>query len=619
MSMRNKNEKQNEVKHTKNDVKEKGVLDNGTVRLMETVVCDCISEERDRLYLGPERLVRTYAITTLPQQVQIGFFNEILATVNNATISVYVEPLDNGTVIRELTSIIVKMKSNVKDRGEPDYALLQAIKDVDDLREAIQTGRDKMFYIQILINIFASDENELRNRCEEFEKLCARKGIKPFALVFEQKDSFITSLPIMNLKVVNYVRNVTTGGLICMTPTGNTRLMHNSGIFLGYNMLTGSLVFYDHFNMQTLTNPHMFVCGTSGAGKSVTLKLIAARSAAVGRHVIILDPEREYEKLVNMLGGQYIDIKAGEKTGINPFEIEVESDESGHLTIDLYSKVSEIKSLISTFVEQFGERKLTPEELSILDKSILELYAERGITTSPDSLYENVQVQDGRVIIGKVKKRLPTLSDLKKKLYQHETTKKLAQTIEILTGNQSLAIFDCETTIDLKSRIIGFNLKNFEKDPYLKFFAIVNIMAWIWNKYANYKVRNVQKTFICDESWMFAKYAPAVEFLENLARRGRKYGISMILATQQAQDFLRTESGQNVMAQCNTKFFLKQEPTIVNELAEYFKLSEACARFMYTFGKGEGILFNGNELALIKIVPFDFEWDVVRTDVAVTI
>jgi conjugal transfer ATP-binding protein TraC len=593
----------------------KDIFDN-VDGISDLLMPDSLIEREDHMYLGYNRYSRTYTIS-YPRLMFLGFLNEFFS-LGSVDISTYIENIPDGYVIKSLTNKITVMQSNINiqlNKGNiVDYGEQQAVADLEALREAIQTNKDRMSNARTLITVWGRNPQDLDDRCGLFEDICARKSVKARVLVCDQKKAFISSLPYMNMKLESEMRNVTTGAIACLVPVGNTELYHPKGSYFGENVFTKSDIYYDNFiGPPHLTNPHMFISGIAGAGKSVTLKCLSARLAAAGQWVVILDPENEYEKLIKMLGGQYITIKAGEKSGINPFELEVETDDKGHRTVDIYGKLSELREMLSLFCEKFRGNGLIGYELTAVEEIIKKLYSERGITKDADSLYKEVSTQqDGKFYTGKVKKELPTLNDLRLELSQSETTKELAELLKIITRDGSLSMFDCQTSIDLNKKIIGINLKHLT-DEFMKFFATVNLLSWLWAKFGNYKYKDILKSVVVDEGWLFARYEHSVRYLEEISRRGRKYKISLKIASQMISEFLQSESGKAIIHMCATKFIMKQDPSIADEVAEFFKLSSSCTSMISSFPSGYGLLKTETETVVTRIEVNDFELPYVTT------
>ena len=599
-------------------VVDSNLFKNGCIDTIDMILPDGYIENVDYSYLGVNNYVRSYGIKMFPQFMYVGFFNDILA-LGDVTISSYIENIPDGEIISQLTDKYAKLRSNVsmkEARGDVvDHAELEAVEDLDSLRKIIQTNKDRMFYTQVIINVHASSLKELDNKCELISDTCARKGIKPQVAVEMQKEAYITSLPLLKSEYIKNLKNMTTGAIACLIPVGNTGLFHRGGIYYGQmlNRTHSSVVYNTFAGPPFVTNPHVLIAGIAGGGKSVTEKLIVMRGAANGEYSIILDPEGEYEDTVNMLGGQYIILKPGVKSGINPMDLEIADDGAGRNIVDLYSKKAEIRELISVFLEKFRGNGLQGVEIIIVDEAVGELYTEREINIDSNSLFQEVKEEiDGNFHIGKVKKLMPTLSDLREKLIKDERTSEVAELMKLITGDGSLAMFDCQSTINLGNRVIGINFKNIA-DEFSKFFATVNTLSWIWTKFSNWKLKDLLKRVIVDEGWIFTKYKASVSFLEQIARRGRKYKISLVIASQMLNEFLGSDSGKAIIHQCATKIIMKQDPSIANEVAQFFRLSDSCIDYLSSFDPGQALLLNEQETVKMQFNVFDFELAYVRT------
>lgn len=594
-----------------------------TISLLDLLSPDAFQEGKDFIYLGPKRYARTYIITGYPRNMYLGYLNELF-TLGDIDVSTYIENIPDGEVIARLTSKYSELTSNInlqlKKGYAIDYGMKLAAEDIDSLREGVQTNSERMFYAQPIITLWARTENELDTKSDLLEDICARKSLKIRCLVYEQTNGFVTSLPTLNIKMNKYFRNMTTGAVSCLIPVGNTELSHKKGILFGENLFTKSLVFYDNFiGAPTLTNPHTFVCGTSGAGKSVFLKVKGSRGAASGKWIVVIDPQEEYKKMVQELGGQYIVLKPGVKSGINPFELEVEQDEHGNKKIDLYGKRMQIVNMISIFAEKFRGKQLQGQEITAVDTVTSKLYADRDITQDADSLYiETDKELDDGFHTGRAKKHLPTLSELRDGLVEYNKEFKLKSLTELteimrmITGDGAMSIFDCESTVNFKNRVIAVCFKHLS-DDFTKFFATVNTLSWIWGKFSNWQLKDIKKEVIIDEGSLFAKYSRSLDFIELIARLGRKFHISLTLATQFIQDFLGTDSGKAIISLCATKVILKQEANVARQVVDFFGLSEQCKNFISTFVSGQAILLSEQDLVVMQVSPFDYEWKFART------
>ncbi|URZ05888.1 VirB4 family type IV secretion system protein [Clostridium felsineum] len=596
----------------------------GTINIMDLISPDGIVEGKDYIYLGPNRYARVYAVIGFPRNMTVGYLNELFQ-IGDIDITTYVENIPDSAVIRKLTGKYSQYMSNInlqlKHGYSMDYGMKLAAEDLDETRAQIQTNTERMFYVQPIVLLWGKNLNELEEKSEKFDTICARKSLVSKCLVGDQLKGFLTGVPNLNIEYTEGLRNMITGSVACLVPVGNTELCHKNGIFYGENMFTKSPIVYNEFiGAPTLTNPHTFVSGTTGAGKSVFLKLKAARSAAAGRWTVVLDPQEEYRPLIDKLGGQYIQLKPGVKSGINPFEIEVEEDENGKKKIDIYGKRSEIIEMISIFSEKFRNGSpLQGEEITAVDECTAKIYSDLGITEEPKSLYEEKTYEkEGKFYTGNIKKDLPTLSDLrnalieKNEIVKSEGVKELIEVMKMITGDGPMAMFDCRSTINFNSKIIAISYKHLT-DEFTKFYAMINSLSWIWTTFSNYKYKDIEKEVIVDEGHLFAKFERSLHFLELIARLGRKLKIALTLATQFMQDFIGSKETEAIIHLCGTKILLKQEEAIAKKVCEFLGLSARCRQLMTTFISGQAILLSEQELVLMHVKPFEFEWDMVKT------
>ena len=240
-----------------------------------------------------------------------------------------------------------------------------------------------------------------------------------------------------------------------------------------------------------------------------------------------------------MLGGKVIKIEQGRSSGINPFELE--PDIKGNIQfLNILDKVAEIRALLGTICQNYG-RQLTGTEITEIEIIVKQLYSEKGITTDINSLFEKNggKLENGKYVIGKIKKKMPTLSDFQRKLKQRGNCNELAELLVPFLRGNSLGIFDCESRVNSDAEIINFDMSEI-KDEFTKLYSSFVILTWVWQKYV-LKNRQKKKIIVCDEAWLFLKYKESADFLVNVARRGRKYNVPLFIGSQFIDEFLNCE------------------------------------------------------------------------------
>ncbi|RKO65690.1 VirB4 family type IV secretion system protein [Desulfofundulus salinus] len=603
-------------------------LDDGIPAVQDLFIPDGLEEEKDYLYLGPSRYCRIFAISKWPRDVYVGWLDEIFS-VGNVDLAVHVRPVPDRKVVNDLTGKVVSAQSQwivEKNRGSimrlPE--LENIIRDLETIREAIQCNRDRMFNVTVLIAVHGTNEEDLNARCDRVEDILARRATEVRALTFRQVEALKSILPAGNLCVHGRgtFRNLTLGGTATVLPVSSAVLSHPTGVFLGFTT-ANSPVFFDPFiGPPWLPNQHITVFGYPGSGKSVTLKVLCGRISLVGVRVIIFDLEGEYrEALKNLYDGEIIPVVAGVPAGMNPLEMEVERDpETKKEYININDKVADVRALVATIVRGFANRPLEPEEIAVLEEAVRELYAERGITSDPASLYEpgGKKLPEGGFAIGGVRKRMPMLSDLHAKLQEKPATEKLCLILKPFLRGNSLGMFDCETSKDLTAPVVVFDLSRI-RDDFTKLYAMFVVLTWAWHKFA---LRHTgKKMVVIDEAWMFVKWPDSAQFLETLARRGRKHDTGLVIASQYVEEFLAREEGRTVINGCATNILLGQNPTVVDQVVEVFKLPKGMGERLQTFTDGRCIIKTGGKnlqemggnIAEMQVSVLPYEMPFVRT------
>ncbi|KJS10665.1 MAG: hypothetical protein VR67_17425 [Peptococcaceae bacterium BRH_c8a] len=588
------------------------IFERNKLNVKDLFSSDALVEYDDRLSLGG-KWCRIYAIQGLPRKLTIGFLDEIFYRAGDVDLSVHMSPAPDKEVMRSLITIETKYRSQyMLDMKSDNISRLPeleaAIADYKSIRDLIQLNQDRLYFVTILISVHANTQDELHRRCESVEVVLARMNILSRILVFRQVDGLKAVMPTCKIKIDDYWRNLTTGAAACCMPASATAVGHPSGILLGFNTSTRSPIFIDRFAGERLiSNQHWFISGESGSGKSVTTRLATLRESAMGVRHVFVDPENEYVKMVRDMGGQVLRIVPGSFSGMNLLEIEpsIEENETGakREVVNIQDKISEVQSLIAAVIKQQTGQSLGSREIAALEECLRNDYLERDITTDPNSLY-----QDG------VKKMMPTLTSLQAKVAEKNDI--LADILKPMLKDGSMGMFDGQTTLKLSDApMISFGLKSISVD-FTRFFAMYTVLGWIWQKFAQKGGRAAKKSVLVDEAWMFMRYPEAAFYLEVLARRGRKHGCGLIVATQRFEEFASTAPGRSIIESCATVLTLRQEEHAADAAVQYFRLTGGCRDFLTNAKPGMGILRLSGAVTAVQVSPAPFEWPYVETNVS---
>ena len=268
----------------------------------------------------------------------------------------------------------------------------------------------------------------------------------------------------------------------------------------------------------------------------------------------------------------------------------------------------------------------------IIAETVAEEYAALGITSNPNSLYEQNSRDIVRgEILSKQKKKMPTIGSWYRRLqakakdnnnpdYQYHYSyllKVMKQYIREYDGQ--MAYFDGQSTFELLegAPFINLDISQLE-ERFARPLAQQILLSWIWEKFVKKnsedRKKATQKRVLVDEAWMLLPYPEAVDFLNKMARRARKRNVSLAIISQRFQDFYEKPEAQAVLTSSDTKLFLAQDKSEIQYLKEVFKLSEGEANFLVTCQRGEGLLKVGGDTAILKITPTRKEFEFVETN-----
>ena len=589
-----------------------------------------------------KRYARSFYVSTLPRMCTFPELFRDLYLFGDINTSVYIDPIPEASSQNELNRVINELETErivAIDRGKinRESDLTQKRFEAEQLRDEIAAGYNKLFNASIVSTLFTYNIDELDKLTKLLSTTMSKSLVEMKTAWGIQEEAFKSNLPLMDDKIKK-THTFDRRSLGTVFPFTTSEVGHPSGIPLGYNKQTGAPILFDNFH-SSLTNYNMVIFAKSGAGKSVTMKTLISRSSVLmGIESLALDAEGEYTIVAESLGGINVVLSPNSNTVINLFDIEpekVKNEITGKefTVINVENKVEDVTQALLT-MSRGSTRSTAVNEITkqIIAETVAEEYAAIGITSDPNSLYDN----DGDLIIGgnslaKRKKHMPTIGSWYKRIqvkaqqntnqdYQFHYSyllKVMKQYIREYNGQ--MAYFDGQSTFDLLdgAPFINLDISQLE-ERFARPLAQQILLSWIWEKYVKKnsedRGRAKKKRVIVDEAWMLLPFPEAVDFLNTMARRARKRNVSLAIISQRFQDFYEKPEAQAVLTSSDTKLFLAQDKSEINYLKEVFKLSEGEAGFLVTCTKGEGLLKVGSETAILKITPTQKEFEFVETN-----
>jgi type IV secretory pathway VirB4 component len=496
----------------------------------------------------------------------------------------FIYPTESKEVLDDLKRKIAQMQAtidaDIKAGKVVDPTVQVQLDDAMTLQAELAKGEERFFQFALYITIPADSKEELEDTTKEVDGALASLLIIGRSAVLEQEEGFKSTLPMFSDKLRVW-RNMDTTSLGMTFPFSTASLTRNEGILYGINQHDGSLIIFDRF---TLENANSVILGKSGGGKSFMVKLEALRLLMMGVEVIILDPENEYRRASESMGGEFVEFSASSPYKINPFELPPDSAEPD----ELQNKILDLHSLLRVMM---GD--LTPVQDAMLDRALVMVYQNRGITPDPSTF----------------KNPAPYLEDVYKVFLGMETTeaRELAQRLEKYVRGSAAGIFNQQSSFDIKNPFTVFGIRNLEEN--LRPVAMYVVLDYIWNSIRREKKRRV---LVVDEAWYLIKNKDSAAHLRNFAKRARKYGLGMTTITQDVEDFLSTEEGKAIITNSSLQIILKQSTAAIDKITETFYLTGGEKHFLLSAGVGEGLFFASQNHVGFRVIASDEERSLIE-------
>ena len=638
-----KNKKVQEEQIHNNEELDNDVFKRSTIKdLIAPSGIDVSNIDHLEIISNTKRYARSFFVSTLPRMCTFPELFRDMYLFGDINTSIYITPIKEEKSQNDLNRVINELETErivAADRGNinRESTISQKRLEAERLRDEIAAGFNKLFEATVVATLFTYNLDDLDRSTKMLASEMSKTMVGIKSAWGIQEEAFQTNLPLMNNKITKshtFDRN----SMGTVFPFTTSEIGHPSGVPLGFNKQTGTPILFDNFH-SSLTNYNMVIFAKSGAGKSVTMKTLVSRSSVLsGIESLALDAEGEYTIVAESLGGINVVLSPTSKTIINIFDIETETvkDEitgKDRVVLNVENKVEDVTQGLLTMAKG-STRSTEVNELTkqIIAETVAEEYAALGITSNPNSLYEqdNTAISRGE-ILSKKKKKMPTIGSWYRRLqakaqentnpdYQFHYSyllKVMKQYIREYDGQ--MAYFDGQSTFELLegAPFINLDISQLE-ERFARPLAQQILLSWIWEKFVKKnsedRKKASKKRVLVDEAWMLLPYPEAVDFLNKMARRARKRNVSLAIISQRFQDFYEKPEAQAVLTSSDTKLFLAQDKSEIQYLKEVFKLSEGEANFLVTCQRGEGLFKVGADTAILKITPTRKEFEFVETN-----
>lgn len=570
----------------------------GMNTLRDTIAPSSIEIHSSYFRLGT-KYGRTMYVYGYPRELYTGWLSSIINIDQVIDISMFVYPVDTQVVLNNLRKKVTQLEADMQIAGEKgrvrDPGREAALQDAEELRDQLQVGAERFFRFGLYVTVYGDSLDELSFVQHAIETIFGQQLVYSKTASSQQEQGLNVTVPQMSDQL-QIRRNMNTGAISTSFPFTSADLTQDNGILYGINMHNNGLVIFDRFSLE---NANMVVFAKSGAGKSFTVKLEALRSMMLGSDILIIDPENEYQKLCDAVGGSYIRLSLSSDTRINPFDLPkvIDSEDAGDALranlITLHGLLRLMLGGAQVTAQGVPMSALTPAEEADLDQALIDTYARAGITSDP-------LTHTGQP---------PTISDLYDTLlHMGSTGAQLAQRLRKYTTGTFAGIFSQQSNIDINNNMVVFNIRDLEEE--LRPVAMYIVLSHIWNI-----TRSQQKKrmLVVDEAWQLMKYDDSANFLFSLAKRARKYALGLTTITQDVEDFMGSKMGRAIVANSSMQLLLKQSSSAVDVLGDVFKLTEEERKRLANFPVGQGLFFAGQNHVHIQIIASQTETQLISS------
>ena len=505
---------------------------------------DCIAPSTikfmNNYYIVGDSYRCVWAIREYPPSTEEQAMLSKVADRNGVTLRIYhrlVDAMEQKRIVQNAMRKN-KMKSTANDVTECVEAEGN-LQDVIELLANIRRNRECLLHCSVFLELKAKSLDELKDLQNEVSMELTRSKISVDRLTLRQKEGFLSVLPVgFNQFGTQFERVLPASSVANLYPFNYSGKTDPHGLYIGRDKYgTNILVDLDR-RAEDKTTSNILILGNSGQGKSYLMKLLLVNIRESGKKVIVLDPEAEYEDLCNNLGGCYIDFLSGEYK-INPLEPKAWSDNNEQTDEDspeAFKKVTRLSQHIA-FLKDFFRcyKEFDDTQIDTIEILLAKLYARFGITDTTD--YTEKKSTDFPTMEDFYKlceEEFMTYDKTRKYLYTEETLQEVCLGINSMCVGSESKYFNGHTNIT-DGDFLCFGVKGLmDSNKRLKDAMLFNILSYM----SNQLLGEGNTAASIDELYLFLTNMTAIEYIRNAMKRVRKKDSSVILASQNIEDFL---------------------------------------------------------------------------------
>jgi len=573
-------------------------------------------------YLCIDGLYYTYLLVPsdgYKTQVPAGWLSLIVNAGDGIDLDMFLSRQPKERIIQRVGQQLRINRSKIKDASDTNT-------DFDDIDGAIRSGyflkeglanNEDFYYLNLLITVTAPSVEDLEWKAGEIKKLLLSQDMDVCTCHFREEQAFCSALPLVSMEKGLFERgkrNLLTGGAASCYPFTSFEMCDDNGILLGVNKYNSSLIIVDIFNSAIYKNANMAILGTSGAGKTFTMQLMALRMRRKNIPVFIIAPLKghEFHRACANVGGEFIQISPASPHCINVMEIRKVDrsvsellDGPGIQLSELAAKIQQLHIFFSLLIPDMSH-----EERQLLDEALIRTYNSKGITHDNASLEDPANPDRYR--------EMPVLGDLYEILRAAPETTRMAHILNRLV-NGSASTFNKQTNVRLDNKYTVLDISSLTGD--LLTVGMFVALDFVWDRAK--ADRTEEKAIFIDECWQLLSGAGAMgtrlagDFILEIFKTIRGYGGSAVCASQDLNDFFNLDEGRfgkGIINNSKTKIILNLEDDEAERVQDTLHLSDAETMEVTHFERGSGLISTNNNNIMVEFKASPLEKDLITTD-----
>jgi hypothetical protein len=526
-----------------------------------------------------DRVGRSYYLSKIGNSISTDFLYSIYSIDAEMVIAIDMNGIESGEAIRRLNNKYTQILAEVESKD--GFQTLEQVSEQEsilDMQDAILNKDEKSYNASIILTLFSENKDTLKDLQQQVYAK-AKRHTCAFDPIFASQKYGLQTCCLMGFYNIEFKRFFDAHSLGAFIPFDVPEYFDGDGIYYGLHRINNLPIFYDRNKND---NYNALVLGKSGSGKSFFVKreILFTRLRYPKDNIYIIDPDGEYTYITERLGGEVINLQAGNGVYLNPLDLNMDNSQDKNV-----NPVTDKSDLIASLVETMmgGGIVLNAKSKSILDRCVKQIYTPYldHLNLLPPDRYGNKVTID--------KNACPTLQDLYDQLMHQKEAE--AQEIAISIETYIRGSFDTfahRTNINTDNTFIDFNIQGLGSN--MMDLGLRICMSELWNRMIANRAKGIWTRMYIDEFHNLLGTELSANFCKKLWKQARKWQGAPTGITQNTEDLLQSTAARAIINNSGLVILLGQSELDQEVLAQILHLDDADIRYINKVKPGSGLI-----------------------------